>query len=487
MPLPLHETCTDLYITEAGHYYYLHAKYTGPSGEEKESEPFNLNFFLGNRRGHFSLRGDLQFGWSASDVRMEGTVLKAKLDMGDHRGAIEDAIDVDHRLQLVGDDSLGKKRFELVRNYPPFSKDNTTLRSSEVGDLHITQPQTGEYYLHGSFMPDRTTVNVEPFPLNRVIGNHGARLIWGGNDFGKSIESVVLDDTALVVKCFTQDRSRTYEDILDLDELFCLHIDGNQVSFKALQVPMVVWFPQLPAHVVTDPKQATRSLLEEQDISGKEIEIGLEGFKSPRLRVLDVHSAKAEAPTEEKARFGYAAIGGSLQYEPKIHYGKFKVDASASAFHLQPTSPKHMDEVVARADFGKIGAEASVECFVWPSPLMENEAGLTIPIYAGFEAYVRMADCAAGPVELKLGLGADSQLGFKDQSFKIKWLGTGVSIGRKVGFSIHGSGIVVDLSKLASIFNGSAGTASPVLLKTYKSVDAPVVTVGRPTMVLISE
>jgi hypothetical protein len=54
----------------------------------------------------------------------------------------------------------------------------------------------------------------------------------------------------------------------------------------------------------------------------------------------------------------------------------------------------------------------------------------------------------ASAFDCKLGLSASTGVGVRDDSVEVKALGTGITLGRKVGISVLGSSFGIDFGRL---------------------------------------
>lgn len=109
-------------------------------------------------------------------------------------------------------------------------------------------------------------------------------------------------------------------------------------------------------------------------------------------------------------------------------------EAVASAIHIAQTKgPKigqvHLDILAAKA-----GART-------------DTAFSVIPTYAGLEAGAYLMNTEVSAFHAALGVAADSEIGYRDQSIACKLLGCGVRVGRIFEVSFLGTGFGVDFGK----------------------------------------
>uniref|UniRef100_A0A671U946 Uncharacterized protein n=1 Tax=Sparus aurata TaxID=8175 RepID=A0A671U946_SPAAU len=81
------------------------------------------------------------------------------------------------------------------------------------------------------------------------------------------------------------------------------------------------------------------------------------------------------------------------------------------------------------------------------SAMGPNVAGASDELGARLFAKAELASVSAsvGAMKATLGLSADTGVGVGPSGVEAKFLGTGVSIGRELGFSVFGSGVTVKL------------------------------------------
>ena len=102
--------------------------------------------------------------------------------------------------------------------------------------------------------------------------------------------------------------------------------------------------------------------------------------------------------------------------------------AEASVFHFVDQNSKGG---IATASFDVLQAKAKA----WAG------AG------AGVALSINLVDAKVAVFGLTLGVGVDTGVGVKDDSLEIEFLGTGITIGRKVGISVLGSSFGVDFGR----------------------------------------
>ena len=66
---------------------------------------------------------------------------------------------------------------------------------------------------------------------------------------------------------------------------------------------------------------------------------------------------------------------------------------------------------------------------------------------AGVDLSVNLVDMKASAFDCKLGLSASTGVGVKDDSIKVEALGTGITLGRKVGISVLGNSFGIDFGR----------------------------------------
>jgi len=86
-------------------------------------------------------------------------------------------------------------------------------------------------------------------------------------------------------------------------------------------------------------------------------------------------------------------------------------------------------------DFGILTAEAQYE---------------VSSMFVGAGAELKLVGGSVSIFDLKLALGVGTQFGIKDDSLNLEVLGTGVTVGRKMGISVLGSEFAIDFGRLFS-------------------------------------
>lgn len=112
--------------------------------------------------------------------------------------------------------------------------------------------------------------------------------------------------------------------------------------------------------------------------------------------------------------------------------------ASVSAFHVALHGDTPLGHV--KVDALQVSASADLQS--------AKVAGVDIPLYAGAEAHANLVSVAAGPVSANIGVGVDTEAGINHGSVTAEIEGTGVTFGTKIGISVLGSGVSVDLKKV---------------------------------------
>ena len=64
------------------------------------------------------------------------------------------------------------------------------------------------------------------------------------------------------------------------------------------------------------------------------------------------------------------------------------------------------------------------------------------------EASANLVDLKASVFDLKIGVAADTKIGIKDDSATVGVGGTSITLGRKIGISVFGTGIGVDFGRI---------------------------------------
>ena len=70
------------------------------------------------------------------------------------------------------------------------------------------------------------------------------------------------------------------------------------------------------------------------------------------------------------------------------------------------------------------------------------------PLGAGVDLSANLVDMKASIFDATIGVSASTGAGIKDDSLKVEFLGTGVTLGRKIGIGVFGTSFGVDLGRL---------------------------------------
>ncbi|KAL7398822.1 hypothetical protein ABVT39_015754 [Epinephelus coioides] len=148
-----------------------------------------------------------------------------------------------------------------------------------------------------------------------------------------------------------------------------------------------------------------------------------------------------------KGDLGVSTGRSQLVIDTMERPGKAVAAASyATAGKYEDVSVKEIG-VYAGAGLGHACAEWSVLDAEAKGP--NASAGAEISKAAGVKAMAKAelasASAAAGPVKAKIGLAADTGIGFGLSGLEAKVLGTGFTIGRRTGISFLGSGFEIRL------------------------------------------
>ena len=72
--------------------------------------------------------------------------------------------------------------------------------------------------------------------------------------------------------------------------------------------------------------------------------------------------------------------------------------------------------------------------------------------FIGAGANLELAGGSVSIFDLKLAAGVDTGIGIKDDSLTVEVLGTGLSVGRRLGVSVLGSEFAIDLVRVFALF-----------------------------------
>ncbi|RAH52666.1 hypothetical protein BO85DRAFT_472479 [Aspergillus piperis CBS 112811] len=112
-----------------------------------------------------------------------------------------------------------------------------------------------------------------------------------------------------------------------------------------------------------------------------------------------------------------------------------RADAVASILHMVQDNGGEIEKV----SIDVLGARAGLEV---------QTLNDYFPVYAGADATAHLVDLKGGPCYGTLGVGVDTELGYRDQSVGCKVLGCGMRVGRVCEISAFGSKIGIDWGKL---------------------------------------
>ena len=141
-------------------------------------------------------------------------------------------------------------------------------------------------------------------------------------------------------------------------------------------------------------------------------------YRSHFMYVLNLNSLILQVLNAE------AAAGVDDSIVPQVSAG-----AKASLFKGGNPNPQSKLET-AEIDVGEVKTGA------WASA-----AGV------GVDASVNLVDMKASAFDCKIGLSASTGGGIRDDSVEVKALGTGITLGRKVGISVAGTSFGIDFGR----------------------------------------
>ena len=79
--------------------------------------------------------------------------------------------------------------------------------------------------------------------------------------------------------------------------------------------------------------------------------------------------------------------------------------------------------------------------------VLQSKARLWVGAGTGVALSLNLIDAKASVFDLTLGVGADTGAGIEDDSLNIEFLGTGITVGRKVGISVLGNSVGIDFGR----------------------------------------
>uniref|UniRef100_A0A3Q2VJW5 Uncharacterized protein n=1 Tax=Haplochromis burtoni TaxID=8153 RepID=A0A3Q2VJW5_HAPBU len=120
--------------------------------------------------------------------------------------------------------------------------------------------------------------------------------------------------------------------------------------------------------------------------------------------------------------------------------------AFADGFEDKPGKRVPKAGVYAKAGVGHARAEWSIFDAEAKGPNASARASLSpLSARAFARAEVASAQATAGPIRAKVGLAVDTGVGISVTGMEAKLLGTGFSLGRKMGISLFGNGFELNL------------------------------------------
>ncbi|KAM3618850.1 uncharacterized protein V6R79_025884 [Siganus canaliculatus] len=195
--------------------------------------------------------------------------------------------------------------------------------------------------------------------------------------------------------------------------------DDQETKNKTKPPPEDDWTPEKP---------------EDQSPSGDEVKYAGEDFCSDPglLTMIDTFDRPGRAFSVGKYSNSDAFSAG-LENEPGKRIPKAIAYAGAGVGYT-------------RAEWGPFDAEAK-----GPNAGAGAGASLATGVKAIAKAGLGSASATAGPLKVQAGLAVDTGVGLGPAGVDLKVLGTGVSIGRKMGASVLGTGFEFNLCKLQDL------------------------------------
>lgn len=140
----------------------------------------------------------------------------------------------------------------------------------------------------------------------------------------------------------------------------------------------------------------------------------------------------------DEGHFGHASAHAGKVDEPNGIFTALEAEAKASIFHVanQKGRPIETFEV----DIGSVKTGAIIAGIAGGPDHM-------LPTYVGAGASINLVDAKASVFDLTLGLGVGTDIGIKDGSWNSHVAGCGITVGKKIGISVFGSSIGIDISR----------------------------------------
>lgn len=233
------------------------------------------------------------------------------------------------------------------------------------------------------------------FELNNYIANLDGKLQWQPNgNFNATSRNLSLDGATL--KCQSKTRAGSWRDT-------SINLDEKISNFNG---KLIYKFEH--AIIKVDKNNEKDAIAYIDDI-----------YKAHKA---DVHVQAADLQGGSKVLYVNAGAGKD---EGVIF--QVSAEAAASVFH-------HVGE--------KGGIETvSLDVLQTKAKAWASQAGLGIGLSAN------LVNASASVFDLTLGVGVDTGVGIKDDSFTAEVLGCGITLGRKVGISVLGSSFGVDFGR----------------------------------------
>ncbi|KAG8943429.1 hypothetical protein FRC04_002894 [Tulasnella sp. 424] len=137
----------------------------------------------------------------------------------------------------------------------------------------------------------------------------------------------------------------------------------------------------------------------------------------------------------------YDAKEGSAGPQEGLGFKTWSAEATAPVLHVVQIKGSVWEQVDVDVFSAKAGAQITEA----------GAGGDGFPTYVGADTSISLVKAQASIFDLKLGLGVETVIGFKDGSADIHALGCGVTLGARVADSVAGNEFAIDFNGLLKL------------------------------------
>lgn len=268
-----------------------------------------------------------------------------------------------------------------------------TNNTSNVVTLDDNWAKSGKTILRAELKRNDGTWRDAAVDLNMFLGNIDGKFTWRQRAFSQTAQSLTMDGSVL-----------------------CAQLKNKNGSWVQARYEL------------------RNSLLNNDGV--------FEAVQVPALLVLSPESEKKVLEQIEK----------SAETDPNFKFQVFEEPDGATTFYINGSV--HTDGVLlksvtaeTRASLMHISGKHGVDVEV-----LTVGTSVSVGSYTGFEVGVSLFKGGAAGFEIDLGVGLDTGIGIKDDSFSVELEGCGFTIGRKIGISVFGASLSLDFGGLLDLF-----------------------------------